>query len=402
MPRGIPAARGGRGARGARRARGARGGRGGLAAIADANDNVQEDAVSEASSFPPGTHFRLPSIEDISSDAESNSSVIVQASHRKRTRHEDIPSDLNQLLDQQVQLTSRIKALTSEMQTQPSTSAFRAPSVSHLYQGTAPTFNSLTVTPAHSARSFITRVELPAITSELATRCKSLVKHVHLPDLLPYNRDIDQSVHHHSSVDSSRVQITNIVEWVRAFVVFAAHRTAEHPQLTLPLWNYVDLITSMSERDEPWITYDEKFRQYAVYHPDDPSIWCHIHDKSYQDAKPRLHVTARLGFPSASSPYPKGSCFKCGKPNWNYTHRCDRSFNQPFRPAAAATAAFGDVCINWNNGRCFFPGCSRRHICSICADFGRVVAEHNARNHPKVQYKAPDEFNSKPVNQNAP
>ena len=228
MPRIARGGRGGRGGPGARRARGARGARGGMAAVAYANENVQDDAVSEASSFPPATRFRLPSIEDISSDAESDSPVIVQSSQRKRTRHEDIPSDLNQLLDQQIQLASRIKALTSDMQTQPSTSAFRAPSVSHLYQGTAPTSNSLTVPPAHSARSFITRVELPTITSELAKRCKSLDKHVHLPDLLPYNLDIDQSVHHHPSANTSRVQITNVVEWVRAFVVFAAYRTSEY------------------------------------------------------------------------------------------------------------------------------------------------------------------------------
>ena len=148
-----------RGGRSARHSRGARGARGGMAAVAYANENVQDDAVSEASSFPPATLFRLPSIEDISSDAESDFPVIVQSSHRKRTRHVDISSNLNQLLDQQIQLASRIKALTSDMQTQPSTSAFRASSVSYLYQGTALTFNSLTVTPAHSARSFITRVE---------------------------------------------------------------------------------------------------------------------------------------------------------------------------------------------------------------------------------------------------
>ena len=397
MPRGIP--RGGRAARRGRGGRGSRGGRGGMAAVAHASEDVQDDAVSEASSFPAGTLFNLPSIEDDSSDADSDSPVIVQPSHRKRTRHEDIPSDLNQLLDQQVQLTSRIKALTSDMQTQPSTSAFRAPSVSHLYQGTAPTFNSLTVTPARSARSFITRVELPAITSDLAKRCKSLDKHVYLPDLLPYNLDIDQSVHHHPSANTPRAQINNVVEWVRAFVVFAAYRTSEHPNLTLPMWNYVDLITGMSERNEPWLAYDEKFRQYAVHHPEDPSIWCRVHDKSFLDAKPRLPVFARLGYPSASTSYPKGSCFKCGQPNWNPTHRCDRSFNQSFRPAAAASAA---ICINWNNGKCNFGAdCNRRHICSVCSEFGRVVAEHNARNHPKVQYKVPDEFNSRTVNQNA-
>ncbi|GAV06659.1 hypothetical protein RvY_16612-2 [Ramazzottius varieornatus] len=239
-------------------------------------------------------------------------------------------------------------------------------------------------------------VELPTLTTDFASRCKDLEEHVRLGDLLPYNRDLDQSVQYRrSSSDNPGEEIKNIVEWTRAFIVFAAYRQSENPQFCLPFLNYIDLITSMDERDEPWLVYDENYRRYANFKPLDTASRCRVHERSYQNAKPRLSVSARLGIPSTSKPIPRGSCFSRGEPNWTRDHRFKRSSSQPFRTRAAATAAPGEVCYNWNRGFCLSgDNCPRRHVCSECYANRLRVTIHNLKNHPKVQYKVNGAKNS--------
>ena len=263
-------------------------------------DSDDDSSLSDASS----TVYRLNNDYEEVSSTEEDSVVEVVSTNSKRRNGEH--QNLNDLLDEQSLLAEKIRTLVTNQEVtvdDSRTKRVRGNSLSQVFQGSSstkrprPSLQILPTTSAGPSDDF----ELPSIPDTLILRCQDLETTVHLADLLPQNRGLDQSIYfRHSSTEQQREEITSIAQWIRAFGVFAAYRTSSHPQYAVPMWSYVDIVTGMAERDDPWMLYDVNFRmfaaQYARTKVHDLSIWCRVHEKSLQDTKPRLPVASRLGY----------------------------------------------------------------------------------------------------------
>ncbi|OWA52369.1 hypothetical protein BV898_16824 [Hypsibius exemplaris] len=350
------------------------------------SDDDESGTLYRLASSPSVVHPSDRDTSPVSDDSEVATSAS-QVRHGRGRSKRSRSSDLNNLLQQQDLLQTKIDAKQgyrhkrkclihfSPARSLSGATASRhdsglSPSMHEVYQGSKPRHvRPLLVPRAHRHAPHVpVKVELPSVSDKLIDKLSDISAYIDFSDLLPTNRELDQSLHSRKSDEIKRDQITSFLSWSRSFHVFAAYRSHYHPDLALPLWNYFDLIAQMAERDPitQWLTYDAKFRMYASRNIHDPNVWSSRHEKSYQETTPKLPVSMRLGQPTSPfipRRFPFGTCFACGDPShYENDPSCPLRFHQSFRGRGQTE----EVCINFNKGVCRFTAnqCHRKHVYS--------------------------------------
>ena len=123
--------------------------------------------------------------------------------------------------------------------------------------------------PGHHSAS-IKHSDLPAVSSQMQAKLAKLSEHVDLNDLLPTNRAnlVEQSSSSARANENQKERISSFAGWVRAFSVFALHRSHHFPQMIGPLLLYQDVIASTADPNSgystsQWLSYDAQFRLLA-------------------------------------------------------------------------------------------------------------------------------------------
>ena len=171
------------------------------------------------------------------------------------------------------------------------------------------------------------------------------------------------------SSSKSDPEIKDFATWIRAFHIFAAHRSFHFPQMSLTLWKYVGVMAQLA-RAHPvnkWINYDIAFRTYASQNPTDINSWATLHQSTFFDG---IMNTVAVLTPDTDLPRPqrKIACYECGGPH--IRPHCPllkkKQFtDQPFRKFPGGNGDF--FCDKFNLGFCRGP-CPdfKVHACSDC------------------------------------
>lgn len=142
---------------------------------------------------------------------------------------------------------------------------------------------------------------------------------------------------------------------------------------TRNLLTYGRLVVREAQRHSGpgWLEYDKIFRQHAAL---DPSV-------QWNELNPSLHAATIMTYRSGSSQ----CCLLCHEPDHG-THHCalvGLQASPPVLPSPQSTPGSPSqqggpmrrttrpetmerICVSWNRGRCSFPSCSFRHICTMC------------------------------------
>ena len=202
-----------------------------------------------------------------------------------------------------------------------------------------------------------------------------------------------------ASTSSEIPTINDFATWARAFHIYAAHRSYDDPRTTLPLFNYLGVVSQLArkwKKDNQWLNYDVAFRQFAAQNSDH-SLWNTIHQATFFD-----QVVNDASVDSDSEPDRKRrkkpiECFHCGgphiKPQCPELRSLKKKDQQSFRgrPAGRGAQDFDDICQDFNEGRCSSP-CRhfKYHACFLCLP--NKNHSHGSFNH--YNFLAEKPFNS--------
>lgn len=141
---------------------------------------------------------------------------------------------------------------------------------------------------------------IPSVSSKMAKKLAHLSEFIEFAELLPLNRpstvaasgmkfgvkyEINAII---ATPNIKRELISRFETWCRAYFCFMTHRVFHFPQYTMPMLKYLDIISGFakSQRNHStaqWLNYDRMFRTFAAVNPDQPELWAHRHEDTYQE-----------------------------------------------------------------------------------------------------------------------
>ena len=198
------------------------------------------------------------------------------------------------------------------------------------------------------------------------TKTKELIWHDHYVDfatLLPTHkhdggdlqlRQADGSVF---LTPARKTQPLTVTQWVSAFSTFMSIYVTKHPQATVPLLKYMQIVRGIAQRGGDFRKYDQVFRQLRQ---SSPMPWNVVHAELYlQVALPSVPsqpfrsnppTPSQTSYPGRSQSVPRGFCFKyhsgrqCSGCAWKHScFTCGGAHTQQEcrRPSRGGSGALG-------------------------------------------------------------
>ena len=279
---------------------------------------------------------------------------------------------------------------------QPSASASRALNAMQSFATLPALVTALGASPTTSSvkpsSAMVLSSALPPITAKLVAKITS-GQFVAMKELLADNMSLCHQLesfptHQHlfSGMTKPRLrEIDSPLTWVSCFLAYAAVKTTD--QTTRNLLTYGRLVIREAQRHSGpgWLEYDRIFRQHAALSPS--TVW--------HEVNPSLHASTVLSYRTGLGQVCK-ICHEldhtaeiCAMQVLQPTPPATSVAPQPVLPRPQPTSRLGvspsaagpmrrpvrpetleRICVSWNKGRCSFPSCNFRHICTTCKKRG--------------------------------
>lgn len=247
---------------------------------------------------------------------------------------------------------------------------------------------------------------LPAVTTKMREKLAKIDEFIDLGELLRLPGQPGGATNFRIDPDNpdsvlvvpalKKEQITSFATWMRAFYIFAAHRSSHHPHLKEPLFKYAAVIATLADpvhgyTIREWLAYDVRFRLHMCVHHSDFARWTQINEQVWREsrilARDNTYVPASAPAEQLRAGTSYG-CNICGQQHHQWRacplrypdprNRAPGSFSMPFlgRPAQEGRTP---LCHNFNEGNCASP-CrwGRVHQCTVCN-----ASTHGKFNHPR-------------------
>ena len=238
------------------------------------------------------------------------------------------------------------------------------------------------------AEVFVLGESLPSVPAKLVARVRK-GEYVDMADLLRDNIEVDrrrtaQGGDMQPATKLQRREIPDVSSWAQCFCSYIGIVVEESPERTKQLLAYLATVLREARRcgGEGWRSYDAMFRQLAA--TDATMDWSRLN--------PSLYATTFLARQGGGGK----SCHLCmdvdhsaeecalapllPRPTKMLTDgKEEKSGGAPGpKPGAAVRDPRGrrwsdQPCYLWNEGRCTFPYCRYRHICTRCRGEHRAV-----------------------------
>ena len=205
-----------------------------------------------------------------------------------------------------------------------------------------------------SPQSSFLGAALPPIPQKLVKKIES-GKFIELGDLLAGNlshsqEDPKQKSRHH--------RVSNVTEWLQGFAAYVAVLSKKQPHRIPDLMGYqLIILEAYAEfRNDGWLAYDRRFRQWAASH----------HKTRWAAIEPTLWSFAFQG--QARSNRCK-HCFSLSHNSVECEFSPDFSARQQQNQLSRSTQR--PICYQWNDTpspTCTYRNCRYDHVCYICAN----------------------------------